>query len=525
MAAGKKKHVGLWVTLIAFTVIFVLPISLLYGLFFDSTVYGFVGSGIEATTLIEAKAVNGFASTKETGKVALSIEQQDINELLYTAQKSFPAETSNFLKDFYCQIDGNRYNFSFAAEVPLFKTRINISTSLAKYDDASGRGVAFKIEDIKLGRIGGMAGIATSLAGNYLNDQSLTDMFAGTGLNMKVTLAEGKITYARADYIADFKKFLGQTPLVSAFVDEVFNSEMVTLNTDTKIGLDIDLSTLHTHADYCSPERDLGIDLRAIDTKIATLLANNVIDRDANHLKQTLNFLVRGYDLASSEAKSYIQGKSFESIDIADITTYTGFDLGGGTSLTTAFASRITSSDVMLGKLGYIDEDDIAEAFKSNVAIGQGNILTAQNGTEFKAASICIDNFYANIMNGHVYLVVGFSMNGYETSVVLDTSIEMAEQKTMKLKVEKVNYGTHTASIEMKNAFYDVVADGLKGADTVTFDKTTGTFSFDFDAAFSQADPAAKALIDAAYSLGKGLKASIEGTALADNGKIVLELK
>lgn len=525
MAAGKKRHVGLWVTLIAFTVIFVLPVTLLYALFFDSTVYGFVGSEVQATTLIEAKAVNGFASTKETGKVALSIEQQDINELLYTAQKSFPAEASNFLKDFYCQIDGNRYNFSFAAEVPLFKTRINISTSFAKYDDASGRGVAFKIEDIKLGRIGGMAGLAASLAGNYLNDQSLTDMFAGTGLNMKVTLAEGKITYARADYIADFKKFLGETPLVSAFVDEVFSSEMVTLNTDAKIGLDIDLSTLHTHADYCSPERDLGIDLRAVDTKVATLLANGIIDRDANHLKQVLNFLVRGYDLASSEAKAYIQGKSFESIGITDVTAYQGFNLGEGTDLTTAFSSRITASDVMLGKLGYIDENDIADAFKSNVAIGQGNILTAQNGTEYKAASICIDNFYANIMNGHVYLVVGYSMDGYETSVVFDTSIQMAENKVMKLEVENLYYGTHAASLEMKNAFYDVIADSLKGADTVAFDKSSGTFTFDFDAAFNEADPAAKAVIDAAYGAGKNLKASVEGTTLAENGKIVLELK
>ena len=525
MAAGKKRHIWLWVTLAAFTAIFVLPVSLLYILFFDATYHGFVGTGVDATTLIESKAVDGFASTKETGKVGLSIEQQDINELLYTAQKSFPAEATNYLKDFYCQIDGSRYNFDFLAEVPLFKTRIMISTSLGTYDDASGHGVVFKIEDLKIGRIGGMAGIATSLAGNYVNDQTLTDMFAGTGLNMKVTLAEGKITYARADYIADFKKFLGQTPLVSAFVDEVFNSDMVSLHSENKVGVDIDLTSLHTHADYCSPERDLGIDVKALDEKIATLLANGIIDRDANHLKFVLNYLVRGYDLASSDAKAYIQGKSFESIGIADITAYQGSNLGGGTSLTEAFSSRISASDVYLGKLGYIDEDDIAEAFKSNVAIGQGSILSAQNGTEYKTAAICIDNFYANIFNDHVYMVVGYSMNGYETSVVFETSIDVVANKTMDLKVENLYYGTHVASKEMKDAFFDVVADGLKGADTVAFDKATGTFSFDFEDAFNQTDPAAKAVIDASYGMGKKLEATVEGTALADNGKIVLNLK
>ena len=528
MATQKKRHVGLIVTLTLLFVLIILPVGLAYALCFDTTTTSFVGNETTDTNkMMNQRVVDGFGQTKSTGKIDIAIGENDINQLLFNAQKTLPEQAKTYVKKFYCDISGNNYVFSFDAEVPLFKTRLRLATTLAQYDDATGRGVAFTINDVQLGRLPGLKGIGQSIASNFVTDASLTEMFASTGLNMKVSLTEGKITYARTDYIADLKKMIGGegNSLMSSMLDELFNNNLTSLNPDNGIDIIFDLAKLHTNPDYSDSTHSLGIDINDIGSKIQTLLKNGIIEDNPNSLSHVMNYLVRGYALATGSAQSYVSGKDFSCIGITNIDAYKGADLASDTSITETLKQRINVADIALGKIGYIDEEDLNDVLASTKAVGQGMVLDYVDGTKSSVACVCIDDIYTNIFNNHFYLGLGLSVNGYETSIVFDTAFQGIKNYAMTLKVENLYFGTLSMSEQLKSYFFDIMQQSLSGDDALSFKSSTGVFTFDIQKAIDSADTASRLAISLALGSGKQFKAAASGSKLSDTGSIIITIE
>ncbi len=523
----KKHHVGLIVTLVILFVVIVLPISLTYILFYDATTTSFVGDdNVSTESMLKKKTVSAFSDSKTSGKIDLAIEQNDLNQLLYGAYKEMPSQASQYVKKFYCDVEGKQYTFSFDAEVPLFKSRLRLVTTLDDYSDDSGRGIYFKIDDIKIGRTGGLKSIATSIASNFITDADLTKMFASTGLNMKVSLADAKITYARGDYIADLKKMIGgSNALVTSMLDTFFDNNLASLEPEGGIDVLIDLAKLHTNSAYCDPTHTLDIDVPAIGTNIKTLLKGGIVDDDQTKLGYVMNYLVRGYDLASSSAQSYISGKDLTSIGIADVEAYDGANLASETTITDALKNRINLTDIAQGKIGYIDETDINDTLQSVAAIGQGIVLDYVDSSDALVSCVCIDDLYANIFNNHIYLTLGLSINGYETSIVFDTAYKGLSDYVMTLEVSDLYFGTLSASEDLQSYLFDLMESSFSGDSEFFFDSATGVFTVDVKAAIENADATCKAAITAAMATGKELKATLTGSALADNGTIQVTIE
>ncbi len=528
MAKKKKRHVGLVVALVLVFVLIILPIGLAYALFFDTTTTSFVGDDNSDTNkLMNKRIVDGLASTKTTGKIDLALPENDINQLLYDAHKALPQEAKNFVKKFYCDISGKQYTFSFDAEVPLFKTRLRLVTTLDSYNDASGRGIAFTIDDVQLGRMPYLKGIATGIVSNFVTDESLTNMFASSGLNMKVSLSQGKITYARADYVADLKKMAGGqgNDLISNLLDVFFDNELTAFDSSSGIDVLFDLAKLHTNPGYCDPEHSLGIDVSDIVAKIKTLLDKGIVTQNEMDLGYVMNYLVRGYDMAIIQAQNYVQSRDFSSIGIQDVQAYKGANLKSNSNITNALKERINPSDVALGKIGYIDETDINDVLHATDAIGHGFVVDYVEGNKSAVACVCVDDFYANMFNGHLYLTVGLSINGYETSIVFDTDFQGIVDDAISLKVSSLYYGTLPLSSNLQSYFYDIVYKSLDAHAGISFQPNAGVFAVDLKQAIEKADDESKTAIILSMASGKELKASMTGSKLSDNGTIAITIE
>ncbi len=526
MAKEKKHHTGLKIFLILLVVLIVLPVSLAYIFFFDTTTTSFVGSdSVSTETLANRKMVDAMTDSKTSAAIDFEFDQDDVNQLLYQAHKQLPAETTNYVKKFYCDIDGSSYTFSFDVTVPLFQSRLRLVTSLATYDNDTGRGIVFTINDLKIGRTGGLKDIAISIASNFINDKTLTDMFASAGLNMNVSLSNATISYPRENYVADLKTMLGKAdPVLPPLLDEFFGNNLTSLKSEGAIGVGVDLTKLNTNASYCDPDHTLGIDVKGNSEKLQTLLNKGVIDDSQEKVTMVMNYLIRGYALSESDVQAYVSGKDFSSIGITDVTAYTGANLDSGTTLTETLKNRINAADVALGKIGYFDETDINNAFKATSAIGEGAALRYKGDDSYKVSCACVDDFYTNIFNEHIYMTMGLSVNGYKTSVIFDTASKGVSGYKMSLQVSNLYFGTLSASTTLKDYFYDMLAGALDGEDTVSFDKTTGTFAVDIEAAINSADTLSKAAIETAMAAGKSFQATLTGEKLTDNGTIAITL-
>jgi hypothetical protein len=533
----KKRHVGLKIVLSLVIILIVVPVVVIYACFYDNTTASFVGSDTtDNTVLFQKKTVDAFDSCADGHKIAFAISEDDLNQLLYTASKSLPDSSKDYLKKFTVSIENDSYHFLLDIQATaLFATRVDITTNLTETTDA----FVFKITDTKLGRIGGMDSLALSLGGDYLNDQTLTDLFANAGLHMTVALKDKTITYEKAKMIADLKSKAGlNNSMYSAILNDFLADGLISANFhDGKaLSLNINLEEVHNNSTYCPTLKEAPLKMSDYRTKLKSLLDAKAIDVNADDEAYVFDYLVRGYEHASSQAKTYIDSatRDFSSVGISDIKTYEGgidynaksipdlvqVDLEASSK--TLFASPTVSS---------ISENEISSYLQTTSIYGYSYILSRVNdgASDYKVNAIAVDNFYSEIVNDHLYLLIGVNMNGYETTVIFDTLIQTsASQYQITLATDKVYYGSKEASGELKAVFYDLINQSFANSNWITFNNDTtsaayGHITIDFENAIKTSNY--YAALESYLTLNnKKLAITLEGQDLAAEGNLVLSI-
>ena len=156
----KKRHIGLWVTLIVIFVIVILPIGLVFAFFFDPThttneQLGVKTSGAGDEDIAKRLVVDMFDYTDDdsmNNSLTISINEQEVNQALYdNLLSTLDENTRSVVPQAY--LDVGEDNYTFVVELNafgFFKTRVKLITSLEMTDNP--KVVRFNVDDLKIGR-------------------------------------------------------------------------------------------------------------------------------------------------------------------------------------------------------------------------------------------------------------------------------------------------------------------------------------------------------------------------------------
>lgn len=541
----KKKHTGLIIFLSLFTVLIIVPVVAIYACFYDNTTAAFVGKdNVDTSSLFKAKAVDAFDDTATSHKISYVVKEDDLNQLLYQASKSVPDNAKGYLKKLTVSIEDDAYHFYLDATLGgFFDTRIDIKTTLSETKDAQNPengSFIFTISDMKVGRISGMDSLALSLAGSSLNDESLTTLFKNAGLNMKVSLADKTITYTKKAMIEDLEKQIGGSTnaVYSAILNDFIKDDLLGFDfyQGKALTADVALEELHTNPTYCPNDKTAPINMSDYRGQLKTLLDKGAIETDETSQSYVFEYLVRGYTHTSDVSKTYLTGKTrdFSSIGISDISTYEG-PINYGASTIPSLVQKDLQDSANVGFtspiLSSISEDEITSYLETTSIYGYSYILSRlkDDGSTYKVNAIAVDDFYAQIVQDHLYLIVGVNINGYETSIIFDTLLQPSTTEyEITLKTDKVYYGNKEASGELKAAFYDLINESFASSGWMSFDNnssssTYGQIVLDFS------DPIKTSTYYPALQLAmtaqnKTVSISLTGTDVSSSGALVLSL-
>lgn len=541
---AKHKLLGLWITLGVVTTLVILPVALVYGCFYDGSTSDFAGQDdLSNATVFKNLAVDAFDPCSTEGRISYQMKQANLNQMLYNAQKNLSEDAKKYLKKFTVSINDDSYHFYLDVEVPLFKTRLDMTATLNDVPGSNGPSsdaFVFSIKDIKLGRIGGMDSLALKIAGNFLTDASIQDSFAQAGLHLKVSLAEKKITYYAKDLISDLESAMGSSSdqtMYNAILSDFLDNGLLNFDfySGHSLSVNVPLSQVKTNAAYCPASSAPVHDFGPYRDKLKTLMNGGKIDTDETSLEYVFDFLIRGYQHCGQDARSYLgqATRDFSSVGINDITTYAGIpdysapaipdlaqaDLDASAKSVTPFANPIIS----------INEDEITAYLRTTNIYGYSYILSrpyaSGEGTGYKVNYIAVDDFYAEVVNDRLYLIIGVNMNGYETSIIFDTvKKDTASPYVITLNTDKVFYGTLEAGADLKKIFYDLINESFANSDWISFDNVAtssnyGAITVNFEKAITES-PNFAALSAALTLQNKHLQVSLLGQDISSSGVI-----
>lgn len=488
----KKRHTGLIIFLSLFIILIVLPVILLYALFYDGTTSSFkADDNVSTNTLIADRLASSLDNTKNDGKISVAVTEDDFNQLLYYVNKTYLSPQSDVLKNLYVDINNGEYDFFLDVEVPLFKTRLEIKTTLAEVDGATPEDgtIVFTIKDIQIGRTGGMGDIAFSIGGKYLNDTMIEESFASNGLSVESDLANKKITYKKSSFAGDIKKIIDlssdDAAIYSSLLGDALDQGLVDFDpkTNNELSLRINLESLHENSLYGDSSKNLNLELEACRSNLETLIDNDIVAVESGNLKNAFEYLVKGYDRSSKANRDYVKNLDLSSISISDYTAYQGApELTYSKTMDASILDQITLAGLASGKIGQIKETTINDIIKTTDLVGYSFLFEHEaTASKSQANYITIDNFYSNVTSTGLSLVVGVNFSGYETTVALATDAGVNENGALKLTVDKVYFGNKETSATLKSDIYALISTSISSVSSwMSFDEATGVITLDF---------------------------------------------
>jgi hypothetical protein len=512
---------GLWITLGVVFALLILPVGTFYALFYDGTQSDMeVDADFSKEKFVNNLMVDSLDNTVTNKELELTITQDNLNQLIY-ASTSFAKEGrfKDYIHNYYIDITDTTYDFYVEVQMPIFKTKICITTILEDYDDPDNHlndAFTFKIEDVRMGHVNGMTNIAKKILNNYVSADTLETAIQESGLTMSVDFENMKITYKHIDLFKDLKKLLGDDSGESALyfnaVTEFVNNNLFNFNfNDEKaIKASVNLTSLAINDLYCTPIKNLNIPLEDYCTTLKNMLNDGAIDD--THASIIFSYLLLGYADMDDDTKTYLATCDFSSYGIADVTTYTGYPLHHDDDIEKILKDQITPAGIAMGKIGQINEDQINEVIKSTKVVGYSFLLYFKQNNQYKVNYITLDNFYINILNDKMYLNIGLNLNGYETSIVFIATPTDCTNYRLNFSLDKAYFGNYQISDDFEDIFLGIVDEAIDAESWIGLTKESKTLYIDFSSPINNSGY--KSLIDAYGTVD----IKCIGESLEDNG-------
>lgn len=484
------KHLLLKIIIVAGIVVAV-PAGLFYGLLYENndTSYFAKDESFDNDHFVTAKMVHAFDDTKSKEKISFSITEDDLNQILYRAcETAFPNNMHKQLKGMQIQIKDDQYVFNVdLTPISIFSTRLQLVAKLEETEDE----FVFHLTDVKIGKLGNIKSIAlsttTTTSSYFVNDEFVMNTFASCGLTIECSLSDSILTYKKADLANDMKSILGDdsssASLYTGIISDLVSSDILDVDfySSKSLSFDLDLNPLHTNETYVTEDKNLtDFTIEKYRNNLKTLLDEGSIDNTNQHDTYAFSYLINGYNALSDEEKAYIDSIDMSCIGIKDTKNYQGYY--HPTSTMTVEKTIKNNLTGLLNSGIAIDEDVVNDYIKTTALIGTGYALTYKgpSDTEYDVNYIALDNAYVNFLNDKMYMTLGLNMNGYETSLILDTSKKAETQYGLVLSTDKVYYGTHEINEDLKAQIFLLLDDAFVDSRWLEFDGSNGEFTIDF---------------------------------------------
>ena len=524
----KKRHIGLWVTLIVIFVIVILPIGLVFAFFFDPSHKTSEELGIQTTgehrgfaDNLEVDLFDYTSDASMKNSLSITINEKDINQTLYDGILSVMDEnTRSVVPQAYLDIGEDEYTFVVELNAyGFFKTRVMLVTGLELTDNP--KGLMFELKNLKIARAGGVQNIILSVLKNSMNDKQLENEL---NANMPITLeshifesVNGRryLFYSHENFVKDMNKMidLGDSgKFFKDFIIDTISDRKFTFDFYKNDGIHglMPLQEFHDNSTYGS-YNDYVIDFDAkteLNRYLPTLLKNGNVD--SGNINTMAKFLSYGYSQLTSSEKTLIDNASYLPTVLG--TTTTAYSVSREAKFATKGAAladvepveKIVSDQVSEaltparcleilandgGKVvdASVNEINVHDVLKTNKVIGYGKTLyRPTDDGSYKVAYISVDNLYVNIVNNNIYFVVGININGYEVSMVL-TSIVSGSNGKMYFTLDGDNtyFGNYRIPASLFNSFQSLLATAMGDTGWFSFDKNNNRFVVDFTEAIN----------------------------------------
>lgn len=526
----KKKKSILWKILLPI-IILILIVAILLGVAFyfiyDKT-DGESYANENRTLDDEANRIvlSSFDNTKDKGTIDISMDKQTLDQLLYLALNNLPNNVKSSISKTYVEINNDNYKFYLQLKAYGIKTRICIDTTFS--NDSTNKKIVFKINNLSIGKINGLDGIALSLAKKYIKEEQIASTLASNGLHMTVSLDNKQITYTYASIQQDIVSFLPSsdsiTSNISPFINFMFDNDLVSFNNnDNKLSFTFDINQFNSNSTYMedsTPYYDIG----TIPTQVNGLVDSNIIT--TTQAPVVFDYLINGYDGISEENQTIIDSLDLSSLDSIgnDKTTYEGIvpqvsSYDPSTSLSQNITTSHEGNTTILTTS--IKESDLNNLFHSQDVIGTNMYYNKTIDEKEKSIYVALDDIKTNIVDNSLYLIARLNLNGFITSLIYDTELDQSSIKnySFDFKIKNMYLGSLKASDEITSLFNSYVQKALENNDWLKLDNVKNTLTFSLNTAINSI-PAISSISQLANI---DFTPVVKGESLSDNGTIDLQ--
>ena len=518
----KKMSGGVKALIISLSILIGLPalvIGVAAACFYDPT-HKEVEIDENATTesMFKAVLIDSLDDTPTSKKMDLKLTEKDLNTLLHL---SFGETLANgkFIKNFYVEANSGTYDFKFEIDAyVVLKTTVALRAQLSIVEDGDVDVLQFDLLDAKVGRIGGFLKFK-DLIFKYVPKADIENLFAGTGLNMKLDLDNLRITYRSTDFYDDLMNKIGSSlgGDTSDFV-QIF-SEIMAQRTlrkmyyedKTVFGIQMPIDNLKlTPATHEVENLDIedsvfvtdGIN-NTVAASIKTLLDQKKITEEAN-LTVIGSYLAGGYDFLDSSEKAVIDTLGASVFGDGYKSRTPLYDYNIPEEKTIKYTVDEQTRAQVIAHYQWI-RTTIPTTFIDNMlryskTMGSGSFFTRNTGTEaapnYKVNYVVLDNLTTIIKDDSIYIALNVDFNGYTGQMTLKCTKLAPESTdpfgTMKLRIDAMYMGDLRVSKKTQDAFVSTITGSL---DTQLFKVQDGVIKFDI-AAVMEGDGVPELLYD-----------------------------
>lgn len=487
-------------------------------------------------TLLKNALTSSLNDTSSTGKIDLALTDTGLNQFIYNTLKDNNIDNSI---NFNLGIDNGEVTLN--AEInylDFFKTFIRIYVDVYEEERDDGKYIVFNLKNASAGKLTNIISFIEPYVDTFLTNETLTSTLEKYNFHIEHVDKKINLIVKEDDLVSFCREYIedGITDsLMKGFINMVFDNSLLSFDFETGNDLDVlfDLSKFHTNENYCSTSRpdDINdqLDLNKYKTQAITMLNNESIAQD--DASTLFKYLVMGYSKLSDDEKTIIDScSSWNDIEISSYTEYKGIyevlstDKTFNSIIKDNFDYQTFISDKIVGK---VSETDLDELIRAQDMIGYSTVFTKKVDDSYELTYICCNDFYVNIVDDKMYMIINLSINGYETSLILDSTYNTMSGYTMVLDINNLYLGEIACDDEFRKELITFANDSTQGLDWISFDVDNEDVIVSFESTLE--DAGVKSFFTGdnleATLIGKDIDDDETESNLENNGYIEIKLK